>query len=113
MKSEKESSFKILFFLKIPADFFSVAVAPLLSSIKDLQVSLPDNAEPSSVVIRQQDDTDAFSIVRIYPLSVVILSLTVFISTLDTIRGFIAKGVLSASAFVLRRSKIFIDLRSI
>jgi hypothetical protein len=42
MKSEKESSFKVLFSLKIPTDFFSVAVAPLLSSTKDFQISTLD-----------------------------------------------------------------------
>ena len=54
MKSKKESSFKVLFPLEISADFFSVAILPLLFSTKDLQVSLPDNAELRSVFIRQQ-----------------------------------------------------------
>ncbi|RWX43338.1 hypothetical protein H206_02886 [Candidatus Electrothrix aarhusensis] len=44
MKSEKESFFKVLFSLEIPADFFSVAILPLLFSTKNLQVAQQDNA---------------------------------------------------------------------
>jgi hypothetical protein len=103
MKSKKESSFKVLF-LKIPAAFFSVAVSPLFSSTKDLQVALPDNAEHRFVIIKQQDDADTFSTVRISPLSVKIFSTrhhqsTSFLflySSVRWMRKFVAKDVLFA-----------------